>query len=258
MDEQRTEQRIEQRSERRPDSSPTVPDGQPVRMYAGESTSTAVPDDPVATRRPSIVREIIETLLLALIIFVAVRAVVLNFRVDGQSMKPSLDNNEMLLVNRNAYFAFDEDQWLGWIPGVETDPDADPSYPFGKPERGDIVVLDPPDSASADKPYIKRVIGEAGDTVEIRNDQVFINGQQLNEPYIDRGDWECRPAQTCGPLTVPEDSVFVLGDNRGNSEDSRYFGIVPIEDIIGKAWLTYWPLKQMELVPHEDYPELSS
>lgn len=235
-----------------------------MRMYAGEPTSVAGPDEPLqappqpaTAKRPSVVREIIETLLLALIIFVAVRAVVLNFRVDGQSMEPSLDNNEMLLVNRNAYFAFDEDQWLGWIPGVETDPDAEPSYPFGKPERGDIVVLNPPESASADKPYIKRVIGEAGDTVEIRDDQVFINDVQLNESYIDGGDWECRPAQTCGPLTVPEDSVFVLGDNRGNSEDSRYFGVVPIENIIGKAWITYWPLEQMEFVPHEDYPELS-
>lgn len=259
MDEQRTEQHIE----RRPQPSASL-HGQPVRMYAGESTSAAGPEEPlrapaepVATKRPSIVREIIETLLLALIIFVAVRAVVLNFRVDGHSMKPSLINNEMLLVNRNAYFAFDEDQWLGWIPGVETDPGADPSYPFGKPERGDIIVLDPPASASADKPYIKRVIGEAGDTVEIRGDQVFIDGERLNEPYIDGGDWECRPVQTCGPLTVPDDSVFVLGDNRGNSEDSRVFGVVPIQNIIGKAWITYWPLEQMEFVPHEDYPELS-
>jgi signal peptidase I len=241
------------------------PDGRPAADYAGDPTMPAAADEPLnpaaqpaAKKRPSMLREIVETLLLALIIFVAVRAVVLNFRVDGTSMEPSLDNNEMLLVNRNAYFAFDEDQWFGWIPGVDTGEGDDPTYPFGKPERGDIVVLNPPASASADKPYIKRVIGEPGDTVEIQDDRVFINGQQIDEPYIGGDDWKCRETQTCGPLTVPEDSVFVLGDNRDNSEDSRYFGIVPIENIIGKAWLTYWPVEHIELVPHEEYPELSN
>src|SRR5680860_1517670 len=89
----------------------------------------------------SMVREVIETLLLALLIFVAVRAVVLNFRVDGVSMNSSLANNEMLLVNRNAYFSLDQDKWLGWIPG--TDFDDDEWRPFGIPERGDIIVLNP-------------------------------------------------------------------------------------------------------------------
>src|SRR5688572_15561393 len=91
----------------------------------------------------SLVREVIETLLLALLIFVAVRAVVLNFRVDGHSMDHSLQNNEMLLVNRNAYFALDQDKWFGWIPGTDFDED-DTWRPFGTPERGDIVVLNPP------------------------------------------------------------------------------------------------------------------
>ena len=91
----------------------------------------------------SMVREVIETLLLALLIFVAVRAVVLNFRVEGHSMDTSLQDNEMLLVNRNAYFALDQDKWLGWIPGVDYDA-GDTWRPFGTPERGDIVVLNPP------------------------------------------------------------------------------------------------------------------
>lgn len=254
----------EQRAERHTRSSAMAPEDHPSRNYAEDPAATEAGDalvdpaaQPVPAKRPSMLREIAETLLLALIIFIAVRAVVLNFRVDGKSMEPSLADNEMLLVNRNAYFAWDEDQWFGWMPGVDTGDNADPSYPFGKPERGDIIVLNPPPSASADKPYIKRVIGEPGDTVELRNDQVFINGEQIQEPYIDDGEWGCRPSQVCGPLTVPDDSVFVLGDNRGNSEDSRYFGVVPIKNIIGKAWITYWPVKQIELVPHEEYPELS-
>lgn len=254
----------EQRAEHHTRSVATAPDERPLRTF-GESDDAADGDEtplgsaaqPTPAKRPSMLREIAETLLLALIIFVAVRAVVLNFRVDGRSMQPSLANNEMLLVNRNAYLAVDEDQWFGWIPGVDTDATGDPSYPFGKPERGDIIVLDPPPSASANKPYIKRVIGESGDNVELRNDQVFINGEQIEESYLDGMNTECNAAQVCGPIAVPEDSVFVLGDNRGNSEDSRTFGAVPIDNIIGKAWLSYWPRKEVGLVPHEDYPELA-
>lgn len=212
-----------------------------------------------AKKKPSVLREVVETLLIALIIFVAVRAVVLNFRVDGHSMDPNLHDNEMLLVNRNAYLSYDKDTWFGWIPGVDSE-DGDIVYPFGKPERGDIVVLDPPESASADKPYIKRVIGEPGDTVEIRDGLVFVNGTQLVEPYLPAGiETRCEPPrQTCGPVTIPEDSVLVLGDNRINSEDSRYFGVVPIDDIIGKTWITYWPRKEIGTVPHYDYPEISN
>jgi len=203
----------------------------------------------------SMVREVIETLLLALLIFVAVRAVVLNFRVDGHSMDSALSDSEMLLVNRNAYFGFDQDQWLNWIPGVEYDGD-DTWRPFGIPERGDIVVLNPPNGASADKPYIKRVIGVPGDTFEIRNDHVYIDGIELVEPYLDGGTTTDKCRDICGPLEIPEGSVIVLGDNRGNSEDSRVFEFVPIENIIGKAWITYWPFDSIGVADHFDYPEL--
>lgn len=205
----------------------------------------------------SIVREVIETLILAFLIFIAVRSVVLNFRVEGHSMDHSLETGEMLLVNRNAYFALDQSRWLDWLPGVDYDED-DAWRPFGIPERGDIVVLNPPDSASTDKPYIKRVIGVPGDSIEIRDQLVFINGIQLDEEYIDDGnESRCNvDTQNCGPLEIPEGSVFVMGDNRMNSEDSRFFGLVPIENIVGKAWITYWPGDRIGIVPHEDYPEL--
>lgn len=204
----------------------------------------------------SMVREVIETLLLALLIFVAVRAVVLNFRVDGQSMDSALANNEMLLVNRNAYFGFDQDQWLNWLPGVDYDED-DTWYPFGTPERGDVVVLSPPEGATADKPYIKRVIGLPGDTFAIRDDNVYINGIELVEPYLDSGTVTENCRELCGPLEVPEGSVVVLGDNRSHSEDSRFFGFVPIENIIGKAWITYWPVDNIGIADHFEYPELN-
>jgi signal peptidase I len=199
------------------------------------------------------IREIVETLLLAFVIFVAVRAVVLNFRVDGSSMVPNLHNKEMLLVNRNVYFHFDMNEWLDKLPFVERDGEHI-VYPFHPPQRGDIIVFNPP--TVSDKPYIKRVIGLPGDTITIENGSVYRNGVKLDEPYIQDGITDC-PRTKCDPVRVPEGEVYVLGDNRKNSTDSRIFGPVPVENIIGKAWITYWPLDDFGLVPHFDYPGTS-
>jgi signal peptidase I len=114
------------------------------------------------------VREVVETLLLAALIFFLVRLVVLNFRVDGESMLPNLDDGQMLLVNRNAYQYFD-------INGNRY-------YPFDPPERGDVIVFDPP--TGSDKPYIKRVIGLPGEEVTFGDGNVFIDGEPLPEDYI--------------------------------------------------------------------------
>jgi len=237
--------------------SDDVQDSRGVSQGADDDTGTQA-TKPETKKSGSMVREVIETLLLALLIFVAVRAVVLNFRVDGHSMDSALSDNEMLLVNRNSYFGLDQDTWLGWIPGVDYDED-DTWRPFGTPERGDIVVLNPPGGATANKPYIKRVIGLPGDAIEIRDNNVFINGIELVEPYLDDGkETTCRASSDyCGPIEVPEGSVIVLGDNRDNSEDSRVFGFVPIENIIGKAWITYWPADNIGIADHFDYPELN-
>lgn len=201
-------------------------------------------------------REIVETILLALIIFVAVRMVVLNFKVDGQSMLPNLVNNEMLLVNRNVYFHFDANEVLNLLPGEDTE-EKNIVYPFHPPERGDIIVFNPPSTVPSDKPYIKRVIGLPGDTVAIRNGSVFVNGIELDEPYIADGITQCRGERQCGPIEVPEGEIYVLGDNRDDSSDSRAFGTVPMDNIIGKAWITYWPLDEFDIVPHYGYPELT-
>lgn len=198
-------------------------------------------------------REIVETLLLAFVIFVAVRAVVLNFKVDGESMSPNLQDQEMLLVNRNVYFHFDLNGVLDALPFVERDGERI-VYPFHPPERGDIVVFNPP--TVSDKPFIKRVIGLPGETVSIENGFVYIDGVQLDEPYIDGGITECNRSR-CDPIVVPEGSVYVMGDNRRNSSDSRIFGTVEVEDIIGKAWVTYWPFSEFGLVPHFDYPGIA-
>jgi len=215
-------------------------------------------DQPIAAtqakKRPSAIREIIETLLLAVVIFFLVRAVVLNFRVEGLSMTPNLSDGEMLLVNRNAYASFDLYALVDWLPGVAHD-EVRTTYPFDPPERGDIVVFDPP--TPSNKPYIKRVIGLPGEEVTIQDGSVFVDGQKVSEAYLQGEETECRGRDACDTGIVPDGHVFVLGDNRDNSEDSRGFGPVPVENIIGKAWVTYWPSNDIGIVPHYDYPEIS-
>lgn len=206
----------------------------------------------------SALREIIETALLALLIFVVVRTFVLNFKVDGRSMMPTFENGEMLLVNRNAYRSLDAWDFIDWVPGMDERNTAT-IVDFGDPKRGDVVVLTPPEPGE-DKPYIKRVIGLPGDEVVVHEDGVFINDSQLIENYVDSKNRCDTGWQYCDgvPVTVPEGNVFVMGDNRSNSEDSRYFGVVPQENIIGKAWVVYWPDDAWGVVDHKEYPELES
>lgn len=219
------------------DLSPVLTgDGRPEAATVGE-----VVEPPPATKSPAgrAVREVVETLLLAALIFFLVRLVVLNFRVDGGSMLPNLDDGEMLLVNRNAYqfVEFDGNQY----------------YPFDPPVRGDVIVFDPP--INSEKPYIKRIIGLPGEEVSFADGQVLINGKPLEEDYIQERT-KCGGSDECD-VVVPQGSIYVLGDNRTNSSDSRVFGPVPIQNIVGKAWLSYWPPDDFGFVPHENYDESS-
>lgn len=208
-------------------------------------------------KQPSMVREIIETALLALLIFIAVRSVVLNFKVDGLSMMPSFENGEMLLVNRNSYRSIDAWDFIDWLPFVNEHEDATPWVTFGEPKRGDVIVFTPPPPGQ-DKPYIKRLIGLPGDTVEVHDEGVYVNDTRLEEPYLEGRTTTCRTGKPefCGSVTIPEGEIFAMGDNRNNSEDSRYFGPVDESRIIGKAWITYWPIDMMGIVPHYDYPNV--
>lgn len=224
-------------------------------INATTASAPAAPDQPKKKKQTSALREILETALLAILIFVSVRSVVLNFKVDGSSMQPTFHTGEMILVNRNAYREFDLGDLVDWIPGVPeqhwvsiTD--------WGSPGRGDVVVFTPPPPGQ-DKPYIKRVIGVAGDRVQITPDrEVLVNGIAIDEPYT--GDYytDCGGSQSYCDTIVPEGHVFVMGDHRTNSEDSRYFGPVSEDRIIGKAWLVYWPTDVFGPVDHPEYPEL--
>jgi signal peptidase I len=212
------------------------------------SVETGVPaESATMPKKRSGLRETIETLILAVLIFFGVRQFVLNFQVDGESMFPNLHNGEMLLVNRHAYEDYNLSSLVNWIPGVDIDDHT--VTPFGDVERGDIIVFNPPND---DKPYIKRIIGLPGDEISFANDHVYVNGVEVQEDHI--VDVTRCPTSNCQrPITVPEGNVYVLGDNRDNSDDSRYFGPVPIDDIIGKAMFTYWPLDEVGRVPHYDY-----
>jgi signal peptidase I len=195
-------------------------------------------------------RELVETVVLALLIFFAVKAVIQNFRVEGASMEPSLYNEQYLLVNKAIYFRMDFDRVHDWLPFIPGDGDDD-RHLFRAPRRGDVIVFKFP--LDPDRDFIKRVIGVPGDTVEVREGQVFINGSPLVEDYV-----LATPDYGYGPKTVPADHYFVLGDNRRNSFDSHSWGtscrqeqecdFVPEENIIGQAWVSYRPFDTLGFV----------
>lgn len=193
-------------------------------------------------------RELAETLLLALLIYVGVQALVPPYAVEGRSMDPTLQDGERLLVNRSVYAHFDANRLRNLLPGADrTGPAV--VYPFHPPERGDIVVFHPP--VDSDRPYIKRVIGLAGDRVSVERGGVWINGERLPEPYLEGVATDCA-GRHC-EVVVPPGAVFVLGDNRRNSSDSRVFGPVSLDAIVGKAWLANWPLEEFGLIPGVEY-----
>jgi signal peptidase I len=187
--------------------------------------------------------EMLQTVLLTLVIFLAVRAVVQNFKVEGASMEPSLHSGQYLLINKVGYARTDGTPLAAL---VKQDASMGSGYLFGGPQRGDIIVFRSP--VQPDKDFIKRVIGVPGDTVEVRGGQVFVNDQPIEEPYIrDRSPYLV-PRQV-----VPPTHYYVLGDNRPNSSDSHVWGLVPADNIIGRAWVSYWPPNLWGVVPEPVY-----
>jgi len=157
------------------------------------------------------IRELLETAVLTIAIFLVVRVALQNFKVEGLSMYPNLHNGEYILVNKVDYM-------------------------LHSPQRGDIIVFHAVPAGQPDRDFIKRIIGLPGETVAIHDDAVYVNNRRLNEPYI-----KTPPTYTFGPYKVPGGDYFVLGDNRNNSEDSHIWKGLPRNDIVGKAWVSYWP-----------------
>jgi signal peptidase I len=191
-----------------------------------ETTHFEEPTQPEAEAQPEqkedwkrFALDILETIVLAVILYFGINAVSARVRVDGFSMNPTLQNGEYILVNRLA-------------------------YKTGHPERGDIIVFSYPADEGQD--LIKRVIGLPGETVKINNGMVTINGQELDEPYI------AQDPLYYGEWTVPDGYLFVLGDNRNDSRDSHQWGLLPLENVIGKSVLIYWPPPEWKIINHTE------
>jgi len=200
-------------------------------------------------RRRGILRDTLETLVIVAIVYFGFRAVLLPYEVDGYSMNPYLDQGERIFVSRVAYSHVDTNRLWNLLPWEDRE-DTHTIYLFDPPARGDIIVLHPP--YASDEPYIKRVIGLPGETVSFRDGQVLIDGVPLVEDYIEPGITWCRRAAFCS-LVVPDHSVFVLGDNRGDSTDSRMFGPVGYDQIIGQAVFANWPFDKIGPIDSPDY-----
>ena len=185
-------------------------------------------------------KEILEALFLALVVFVLLQATVRNFKVFGPSMDPTLEDGQYLLVNRLVYFRLDFDRLSRLVPFWEVS-DQTARFPFHAPQRGDVIVFHAPRSPESD--FVKRVVGVPGDTVEIQNGAVVIDGIRADESYLARRDRSNYP-----PTLMGEGEYFVLGDNRAHSNDSRAWGAVPEENILGKVWLVYWPFSGIQVM----------
>ena len=167
-------------------------------------------------KRSHLVREIVETVALTILIFLVIRFVIQSYHVEGPSMQTTLTSDNFVVVNKVSYL-------------------------FHAPERGDIIVFHYPLDTTRD--FIKRVIGLPGDTIKVDSTHVWVNGVQLTEPYVHI------PFNGIGAVwKIPANEYFVMGDNRPVSDDSRSWGCVPKDFIVGKAVVVYWPLKNIEVL----------
>lgn len=160
--------------------------------------------------------DVLETILLSLLLFWGINTISARIRIESVSMQPTLYEGDFVIVNKLA-------------------------YKLGEPSRGDVVVFRyPPDPNR--EPYIKRVIGLPGDVVRVADGRVYVNDQPLREPYI-----SAAPRYE-GTYTVSTEELFVLGDNRNSSSDSHSWGMVPLDNVIGKAEVVYWPPEEWKLL----------
>jgi signal peptidase I len=202
-------------------------------LFPDNETRPASEAAPIQQEWKQFLRDVLETVGLAVILFLVINLISARVRVEGYSMRPTLDNGEYVLINRLAYLR-------------------------GNYQRGDIIVFRPPMYPEANfwqrifglpsfndkyEDYIKRIIGLPGENVRITGGAIFIDNVPLVESYI------AAPPDYSSEWTVPEGQIFVLGDNRNNSADSHVWGFLPVKNILGKALVVYWPFAKFMVIP---------
>lgn len=183
------------------------------------------------SKRKSVAREYIEAVIIAVLLAAFIRTFIVQaFKIPSGSMLETLQIGDHVLVSKFIY-------------GIKMPFTSKVLIPIKEPQRGDIIVFKFPQDPSVD--YIKRVVAVGGDTIEIKNKKVFVNGELQNNNHAQFTDPEIRPAivgprDNYGPLKVPPGNLFVMGDNRDNSFDSRFWGFVGLDAVRGKAFILYW------------------
>ena len=182
-------------------------------------------------------REVIEAVLLAVVVFMLLQTTVRNFKVDGSSMDPTLENGQYLLVNRLVYLRIEMDRFSNIVPFWQAEEDS-VRYAIHPPERGEVIVFEFPDSnpSNSKKDFVKRVIGLPGETIDVKDGVPFVDGVVLEEPYLTTKDHS-----NGRKVELGAGEYYVMGDNRAHSNDSRRWGAVPEENLRGKVWMIYWP-----------------
>lgn len=220
-------------SEYEPTSQPTTPPAGEAPVSAAASIGRGI-------------WELLQILILALLMVMVIRNFIHNYRIDGISMEPNFHDGQFLIVNRFAY-----------CPGIHVEIPVvnrslfDRTWCVRTPSRGDVVIFEYPRDPSRD--FIKRVIGLPGETVEVIGGQVYVDGVLMPEPFGPNPG-----SYNAAPLTVGPDEVYVMGDNRNNSSDSHLWGPLRLENIIGKALVSYWPPSEWAVVPQYNLTDLSA
>ncbi len=183
-------------------------------------------------------------MVLAAVVFMLLQTTVRNFRVDGSSMDPTLEDGQYLLVNRLVYLRVEMDRLSRTVPFWQAE-EKTSRHAIHAPKRGEVIVFEFPDNNPNNprKDFVKRVVGLPGETIRMHDGVVFVNEEALDEPYLTEKDHS-----NASELTLGEGEYYVLGDNRAHSNDSRAWGPVPDANLRGKVWMVYWPAPGIQIL----------